>query len=596
MLDVGSFYFIFGGFVLMLMSSIVFQTPKQAKMVLFGIILSSVFVLIFQSVHLFMPTILSLGILTGKTGNILGSWNALGLFAGFSSLVFLLVIEFFSISKMKKMLLEIFILLSILLAATINFPLVWILLGISSLVIFVYKVSITLQKNKDKEEENEKKHFPMVSFVVMIIALLFFVSGQFGNVISNRLQISNTEINPSLGATMSITKGVLAKHPIFGIGPNRFGEAWSMYKPAIINNTQFWDTSFDSGSGLLPTFAATTGSLGIISWLVFLILFLIIGVRSVFSSIKNEVNWETITFFALSFYLLISSLFYSTGTAMFLLLFAFIGVFIGLVASNSNRKISISFLDDYRKSFFSILALILVVILSVAVSFKYTERFISVSYFSKALSAQTIPVAEDFIGKALSLYSNDLYLRTYSQIYLVKLNSIANKGSTLSDADKTDLQTSFDQAVNGAQMATAYDSSNYLNFQLLGSVYQTVGALGVKDAYSKAVLAYQNASNLNPLNPGLKLAMASALFADGKVKEAKDYANEALTLKPDYVDALITLSQIAKSEGNDKEALSYAQNALSLNPTDKNLIQYVNSLSNPPPSSSPASTTNKSKN
>jgi cytochrome c-type biogenesis protein CcmH/NrfG len=127
-------------------------------------------------------------------------------------------------------------------------------------------------------------------------------------------------------------------------------------------------------------------------------------------------------------------------------------------------------------------------------------------------------------------------------------------------------------------MATAYDTKNYLNFQLLGSMYQAVGSLGVKDVYSKAVLAYQAASRLNPLNPGLKLSIADVLFVDGKVSDAKDYAKQALVLKPDYVDALVILSQIAKNEGNTNDALSYAQAALSLSPADKNLIQYVNSL------------------
>ena len=600
MLDIGSFWFIFGSFILMLMSSIIFRTPGRAKMVLFGTMLSSILVLIFQSVHLFMPTILSLGILTvgDKASNVLGSWNALGLFAGFSALMFLLVVEFFPVSKIGKNLVKTFIFLSILLAAVVNFPLVWILLGISSLIIFVYKASLTFQKKEHEVEENKKKPFPLISFALVMISLLFFISGQFiSSIIPNRLQIANTEVGPLFGTTMSITKGVLVKDPVFGLGPNRFGEAWSMYKPLAINTkingNDFWDVSFNSGSGLLPTLTATTGSLGILAWLVFFILFLIIGVKSAFSSIKNEVNWEMVAFFVLSLYLFISSFFYSTGVVIFLLAFAFAGVFIGLVASSSNREISISFLNDHRRSFFSMLVLILVIIFSVALSFKYTERLVSASYFGKALSAQTIPLAQDSIGKALALYSNDLYLRTYSQIYLVKLNSIVSKGSTLSDSDKADLQENFNQAVNGAQQAVAYNPTNYLNFQFLGSIYKSVGTLGVKDAYSNAVIAYQNASNLNPLNPGLKLAMASASFADGKIKEAKDYANAALSLKPDYIDALVTLSQIAKSEGDNAKALSYAQTALSFAPADKSLIQYVNSLNNP--TSTPVPATNNSK-
>lgn len=607
MFDIGSFWFIFSGFMLMLLSSVIFRTLKQVKIVLLGTILSSVLVVIFQSVRLFIPTALSLGILADKTGNILGSWNALGLFSGFAALMFLLVIEFFPISKMEKIVLQIFILLSILLTVVVGFSLVWMLLGIFSLIIFVYKASITVESHENKAGEEsalvggEKKHFPVTSFVVLMISLLFFMSGQFiYGFIPASLQIPNTEISPSLADTMSITKTVIVKNPVFGTGPNRFGEAWSMYKPAWINNTQFWDTSFNSGSGLLPTLTVTTGIIGIIAWIIFFILFLVIGVKSVFFSMKNKVNWEMVAFFILSLYLFISSFFYLTGMVIFLLSFVFTGVFVGLAASNSNREISISFLNDHRKSFFSMLLLILVIISSAAITFKYIERFVSVSYFGKAITATTEPLAEGFIGKALALYSNDLYLRTYSQIYLIKLNTIANKGSNLSDADKADIQTSFDQVVSSAQAAVSYNSSNYLNYQLLGSVYQAAGSLGVADAYSKSVQAYQDASNLNPLNPGLKLAMASVSFLNKKVQEAKDYANVALSLKPDYVDTLIILSQIAKSEGNNSEALSYAKDALAITPDDKNLIQYIDSLNQPVPAPvstpEPAPTTNKSKN
>lgn len=578
MFDVGSFWFIFSGFILMLMSSIIFRTKERAKVVLFGVILSSTIVLVFQTAHLFMPKILSLGILAGKMDNVLGSWNALGLFAGFSCLMFLLIVEFFPISKMRKILLQIFILLSILLIASVNFPLVWILLGIASLIIFVYKTSITFQGNR---EEGEKKHFPITSFIVVMLALLFFMSGQFiGNIIPNRLQLSNTEISPSFGATMSITKGVLSKDPVFGLGPNRFNTAWSMHKPASINNTQFWDVAFGSGSGLIPTFWATTGILGILAWIVFLVLFLVGGAKSVFSNIKNKVNWEMLAFFVLSLYLFVSSFFYSVGMVIFLLAFAFTGIFIGLVSSSTSKEVSVSFLNDHRKSFVSILVLIVIVIFSAAISFRYIERFASVYYFGRAVNASTIPVAEESISKALSLYSNDLYLRTYSQIHVTKLNSLVNSGIELSEADKENLQTSLDQALSSAQLATTYDSQNYLNFQLLGSVYQNLGLLGVKDTYSKALSAYQTATTLNPLNPGIKLAIANVSLALGDTKDAKEQAKASLALKQNYIDALIVLSQIAKKEGNNNEAISYAKTALSFYPNDKNLIEYLNSLNN----------------
>lgn len=576
MFDIGSFYFIFGSFLLMLMSSIVFKIPRRAKVLLFGVLMSSLVVLLFQGLYLFMPTFFSLGILAGKTGNILGSWNALGLFAGFASLILLLIVEFFPIPKVTKTLLQVLTFFSMLFIAVVNFPMAWVLLGIFSLVIFVYKVSTTLQTTED---EGGKKHFPLTSFMVMIISLFFFISGNFvGNIISSSLGISNPEVSLSPGITASVAKQDLAKNPLLGMGPNKFGEAWSMYKPLSINSTQFWNTSFNSGSGLLPTLMSTVGGLGLLVWVMFLVLFLYNGIKSAFSNIKKQANWEIVAFFILSLYLFLSSFFYFTGIVLFLFAFAFTGVFIGLVHSASLKEVSLSFLNDHRKSFFSILFLVVLVVLSVVASFKYVERFISVSYFGKAISAKTVLEAEESIGKALSLYSNDLYLRTYAQIYMLKLNTLVNKGSELTEAEKTELQTNLDQAVNGAQLATMYNPSNYLNFQLLGSMYESAGTIGVRDAYSKALSAYQSAFLLNPLNPGLKIAMASVSLLDEKTGDAKNYANEALALKGDYVDAFVVLSQVAKKEGDANQALVYANQALALNPGDKNLIQYINSL------------------
>ena len=113
----------------------------------------------------------------------------------------------------------------------------------------------------------------------------------------------------------------------------------------------------------------------------------------------------------------------------------------------------------------------------------------------QAPTVADVQTAETSIGKALSLYVNDLYLRTYSQVYLLKLNSIIVKES-LSDEVKAPLQINLDQAVNGAQLASTFDSKNYINFQSLGAVYQNLGSIGIKDTYPKAIEAYKMASYL----------------------------------------------------------------------------------------------------
>ena len=542
-----------------------------------------------------MPHTLSLGILGDKTDNILGSWNILGIFAGFTVIVPLFFLEFFSTSKVLKWLLGILIALSVLMVIMVNFSAVWIILGIFSLLIFVYKVSFHAV---GEQKENNKRSFPAISFSIVMISLLFFIAGQFiGDFLPGRLGISNMEVRPSLSSTMSVAKDVLVKSPILGSGPNRFNEMWSLYKPEAINSTVFWDTSFDQGSGLLPTFAVTTGALGILAWLIFIGLLIYTGIKFLFVLQKEDkLNIETTMFFIMALYLFVSSFFYTIGSVMFLLAFAFLGIFVGISSLEKPKgEITISFLNDHRKSFFSIIILIVVMLVTASFGFKYVERFASVPYFQKALIASDIGIAEKDIGKAVSLYSNDIYLRTYSQIALIKINSVVSKDSNITSSNKAELQVDVDQAIAAAQLAVNNDNTNYLNYKMLGLVYETIARYGVTDANTKSIEAYKKAGELNPLNPGIKLALARVTYTSGDTKRAKDYLNQALTLKPDYVDALITFSQILKSEGNNSDALTYAEKALTISPDDKNLSQYVDSFKNNSPASVENTTVGTSK-
>src|SRR3989344_4777058 len=174
MFDMGTFWFIFAGFLLLLMSAIILRDHKSAKIVLFGAILSSAVVLIFQAVRLFVPA-LTLGIFADKTGNLIGSWNAFGIFAGFSTLMSLLVVEFFHTTRTEKIILQVLTLLSMAMVAAVNFPFVWELIGISGLIIFVYKVSIASHRGEGEHADashaggEHKVPFPTFSFVVIMV-------------------------------------------------------------------------------------------------------------------------------------------------------------------------------------------------------------------------------------------------------------------------------------------------------------------------------------------------------------------------------------------------------------------------------------------
>ena len=577
-LDIGSFWYIFSLSMLLIVSSFVINNEKKGRFILKGLLISSIIVFVFQIVRFFIPNMLALGFFTDKTSNLLGSWNSLAIFAGLITLISLFLIEFNKFSKKHKIILNLLILVSLFIIISVNYSLVWQLLGIFSLVVFVFKLSSNSILNKD---ENHKTNFPLYSFGIIIICLFFFMSSRFiGSLVPDLLGLVNVEVNPSFSTTLDITKNVIKENPVLGIGPNKFNQAWSLYKPLIINQSQFWNTSFVSGFGTIPTFMATTGVLGILSWVLFVFLFIFESLKRISLFIKNKYSNDVVLYFIIILYLLVASILYPVANTLLLIMFIFIGMNIGIMSNKLNLNLDFNFLEDPRKSFFAILSLVIVMILSAGLVFKYSEKFISVFYFSKALTANDISTAERSISKALILNQNDLYFRTASQVYLSKINITISENENISDENKVVIQNSINQAITLALSAVEKNPNNYLNHELLGFAYRNALSLGIEDTSQKSIEAYTKASQLNPNNPLLKLEIARVYFLEKKIKEARDNALISIELKPDFIQGLIFLAQVEELEGNNRVAISYTEKALAIFPTDQSLIDYLQNLKN----------------
>jgi tetratricopeptide (TPR) repeat protein len=273
-------------------------------------------------------------------------------------------------------------------------------------------------------------------------------------------------------------------------------------------------------------------------------------------------------------------LLYPVSSTLFLFLFIFLGINIGIMFNKLDKVYTINFLEDPRKSFFGILVLVLLMITSAGFAFKYFEKFASVFYFGQTLNAQEINQAENSINKALILNQNDLYYRTASQVYLSKINLLLSNNESISDESRVVVQNSINQAINFALAAVDFNPQGYLNHELLGFAYKNALSLGIEDTSQKAIDAYTKASELNPLNPLLKLEIARIYFLEKKFKEAREEALVLMELKPDFLQGLIFLAQLEELEGNNKTALSYAQDALLILPSDQSLLDYVETLKN----------------
>ena len=163
---------------------------------------------------------------------------------------------------------------------------------------------------------------PIISLLVFLISVFFFSINS--NFLANYLDIKNVDVRPSVSSTLTVINGALKENPILGIGPNRFSAAWSMYKPLPINQTIFWDANFNFGFGLIPSLLATTGILGILSWLLLAVFILLSILKAAANAIKiknTALNYLLLSSAAAAAYLLIFNFVYVPSLAPLALFF-----------------------------------------------------------------------------------------------------------------------------------------------------------------------------------------------------------------------------------------------------------------------------------
>jgi len=580
--EIGTFGFILLMSFSFLLSSIYFQETYNLKSFFIFFFLSALIVSVVQLLYVFLGGFSFLsGFFAGVGGNIIGSWNDFALYFGLVVIVSIFTLEFVgnSLSKIHKWILYSLIVVSLLFLMLINIPFVWLILGIFSVIIFVYGISSQTTKSKD----SASRKIPVVSLSVMIVSILFLIGGSlFGGLISRYVSLYNPEIRPSVVATGQVAVRALSSNPFFGVSPNNFSNAWSMWKPSAIMNTQFWNTDFSAGSGFVPTMLVTSGILGFASILVFIAMFLVRAFKSfVIAFDNNEKNYYMISSLIIALYGWIYLFIYNPGFFLTTLTFVSTGVFIGSLVS---RKIipvySISFLSDPRKSFFSILSIVVFMILCIAAVYIYTQKILAISYFSRGLGAESGSVeslvkSERMFLNAISLDQNDIYYRALSQIYLSQLGLVLSEKNISEDVVKSRAQSLVSNVEQSAGMATTRNPNNYQNWMNLGNAYSTLMAVGVEKAYDNAISAYDRALELSPNNPSILLAKARLEFSNKDTAKARSYIKDSLDAKGNYLDAIFTLAQIEKESGNIAESLKQFEYATTLYPGDYNVFYQL---------------------
>jgi tetratricopeptide (TPR) repeat protein len=179
--------------------------------------------------------------------------------------------------------------------------------------------------------------------------------------------------------------------------------------------------------------------------------------------------------------------------------------------------------------------------------------------YGKAIFSQNYDDAQKNLQTALyQRNSSDLYHAALAQVYLMQAVKLVNEGTE----DLQMVSAYVAQAVNEARIASDLSPHSVAIWENLATMYENAAVI-VPEAREWAIKSWLKAHDLEPTNPVLSWRLGNNYALSENMDEAVKYFKESIQLKPDYLDAHISLSQVYERQNKIDEAVETYKQALS---------------------------------
>lgn len=557
------------------------KSYERVSLVYGGIFGAFILLGILQLVRfIFGPATANMGVLLSNTATLIGTWGDWGVFLGLIVLLSVITLELAGLRKTFRWTIMVIGGVALLFLAFMNIRLIWVILGLVSLILSLYLFSFAYwdRETKSYHKEGRAPWYALTLFMVAVACIFF---GGFFNALANRHQnITFNDVRPSVPITTRVVGKSLAHNFVIGYGPNAFAPIWALTKPPALSGTNFSNVDFSLGFGYVPTQIATNGILGAIGWIGLFIALLFVMVRVMVSGFEHSLDRYFIVSLGIAVaYLSMMAWVYVPGSYLLALLAILMGAFLGMASFRGKKPdIALSFIKDPRVSFFGILIITALIVITLLGGYIGTRKFISFVHYQRGLNllAQNkLPAGSQELSVAASLAMHDIY---HQQLANVALNQVGTlvKGATAANKDALSKQVeqAIGQALGHAQAAIKANPASYKNWLLLGDVYRFMLTLGVEDAFTRATEAYQEAAKRTPNDSTIKLYFAQLALAKKDTTGALALIKESIDEYPTK-DAYVVRAQIQVSQQRFDDALVSMKTAVTLDPYNANLnYQY----------------------
>lgn len=572
----------------------VFRKSERVSVIYLGMTVPFILLAILHAARLLIgPSFISLGVLSGVTSTLVGSWYDLATYALLVAFIAAPALIFLPLSRRIRIIYWVLLVVSFVAAFIINSSLVW-TMGALSFLALAITTSIVRGRSGVGGFSSLLKRIAWLPTLLFIISGILAIWGtSIAGPTIEKLNASYTTLSLPWQLTMDVDAGAIKNYPLFGVGPNHFGKAYLAYKPAVINSTYAWNVEFNYAFSLLSTFVATQGIVGSIAWALFLI-FLAIGAVRALRRLPSDSHARfaiVSSSFAALFLWAMSAFSVPSHTVWF---FTFI-----VTAISAGSIVTYGIIPPFaiaprpgQKSR-GVLSVVTVALVVVAVLWGvvYVKDSTALAYFGSGVKSLTVsgdPEAADAsFARANSLNSSDVYLQARAEAGLSlagKLASTIRQDAPASTTQATisNISGVINKSIAFSQSAINYDPTNYYNYVSEARVSEFAANIRMDKAYDNVIASYTEAINRNPLNPTLYLNLAQFQASQNKLDDALKTLGIALQVKNNYLDAIFLLSQVTAAQGNLRDAIIAATVATQLNPQSSilffqlGLLQYNN--------------------
>jgi tetratricopeptide (TPR) repeat protein len=478
--------------------------------------------------------------------------------------------------------------------------------------------------------------YTFLTGTIVFVCVLWFMSlvSDFRTNAINGYQLNLTE-------SWEVATSTIRRYPLFGTGLSTYAKAFQAFPPSGLNQQDYWNVVFTRSGNEYMTLLTTTGLFGVVAWFVF-ILSIIFIIRKSFMTVATVVKGNDHIFDLKAFLpigviivLLMYGFYSSTVLTTGLLFFVLILWMLldkesfeqaGTTGRNYVENVVLNFTtikerllylgnsdskSDSNKSLPSqqlmpwIIGVPMVLVCLFADYYVVRDFMSNVSYTSSIVGLNTNKPAREIYDDQRSAIANnpyrDVYHRVYADTNIRLANLIAKQyGQSITDSQRSDVVSLIQQAIREVRLITeVLDPVSSQNWEVRAAVYQNL--IGIANGADRwALQSYQNAINLAPVNPSLRVNLAGLYLTAARTSNTQTgtqgdapadnvpklpdtkVANlaraelsliEASRLKADYANVYYNLAQVYREANRYDLVVRELQNTLQL--LDKDGQDYV---------------------